>query len=177
TVSFMCVLLALAAPEIVRLVAPSAYEGAAAVVPVLLLASYFQFILALYLTAQAHRKRTWSIAKNSMLTAALNVALNIVLIPVWGYRAAAYVAVVSTLAQLAAQRAVVHRLDGIMLLDDRVLAGVSAATAIMIAAAVLLHHAWEPRWLLAALVGTGFALFLAKRIPVWTLGSAPGRGA
>ena len=78
------------APEIVALVARPGYEAAADVLPVIAFASVLQGAYTMFVTAIFFMKRTGPLALITFGSAALNVTLNIVLIPMLGIMGAAW---------------------------------------------------------------------------------------
>ena len=78
------------APEIVALVARPGYEAAADVLPVIAFASVLQAAYTMFVTAVYFMKRTGPLAFITFGSAALNVLLNVALIPVFGIMGAAW---------------------------------------------------------------------------------------
>ena len=78
------------APEIVALVARPGYEAAADVLPVIAFASVLQAAYTMFVTAVYFMKRTGPLAFITFGSAALNVLLNIALIPTFGIMGAAW---------------------------------------------------------------------------------------
>ena len=78
------------APEIVALVARPGYEAAADVLPVIAFASVLQAAYTMFVTAVYFMKRTGPLAFITFGSAALNVLLNIALIPAFGIMGAAW---------------------------------------------------------------------------------------
>lgn len=81
--------LSLLSPEIVHLLAPPSYGVAAAVIPLLLVAGHVQFIQSILLNLEFRHKRVYFITAASIFAAAVNVGLNLTLVPRYGVQAAA----------------------------------------------------------------------------------------
>jgi O-antigen/teichoic acid export membrane protein len=78
------------APEIVAIIARPGYEAAADVLPVIAFASVFQGLYVMFVTVIFLTKRTGRLAVITFASAALNLALNLVLIPILGIMGAAW---------------------------------------------------------------------------------------
>ncbi|MGH2444659.1 MAG: oligosaccharide flippase family protein [Candidatus Limnocylindria bacterium] len=78
------------APEIVGLVARPGYEAAADVLPVIAFASVLQGAYTMFVTVIFFTKRTGPLALITFASAALNLTLNVGLIPVFGIMGAAW---------------------------------------------------------------------------------------
>lgn len=162
-VALVCVLLALAAPEIVALLAPPPYRAAAGVVPVLLLASYLQFAQSLFLNVQFFRKRSVAITQCSVLAALLNVACNLYFIRRFGFTAAAWVIAASQLFQLVFHYVFVRRRDPSPVIDGRHLGAVTCGAAFMVCAATVAQSAAAVRWALFAAFAAALAALAYRR--------------
>lgn len=86
----MVLTLSLVAPELIWLVATDAYYDAIRLVPVIALSSYFTFIYNLCGNVEFYFEENRFITAASTIGAVLNVILNFLLLPVFGYYAAAY---------------------------------------------------------------------------------------
>jgi len=85
TISLMSI-----APEIIRILAPEEYqEGIPCTIP-LIFASFMGFIYTLYVNIEIYYERSKGIALGTCGAAAINILLNIILLPGFGYEAAAY---------------------------------------------------------------------------------------
>ena len=77
-------------PEIILFMAPKSYYEGIYIIPIVLFGIFFQFIYSMYVNIEFYRKNTKYIPLGTMLSAGLNVLLNAVLIPKYGYAMAAY---------------------------------------------------------------------------------------
>ena len=84
------ILLILFAPEIVRIFAPSAYYDAIWVIPPVAMSVYFMYMYDLFAKFAFYYEKTGYIMVASIVGAALNVLLNWIFIPQYGYYAAGY---------------------------------------------------------------------------------------
>ena len=95
--SLMVVALAVFARDLVALVAPPSYEPAADVIPLIALAYVMGGLYILMTTGMGVVKKTVPLAWIAGAAAAVNVGLNLLLIPVWGMHAAAATTVAANL--------------------------------------------------------------------------------
>ena len=82
------------APEAVSLFAPDNYYEAIWVIPPVAMSVFFQFSYSLFANFAFYYEKTKLIATASILGAALNIFLNYVFIPIFGYYAAGYTTLV-----------------------------------------------------------------------------------
>lgn len=80
----------LAAPELLRLLGPERYQAAVWVVPPVTVSVYFMFLYNLFATFEYYFEKTHYVAAATVGGAVLNVVLNAVFIPKFGFVAAGY---------------------------------------------------------------------------------------
>lgn len=88
--SFMFFSMLVVGPEAIRIFGPEEYWDGVWVIPPVLLGLFFQFIYSLYVNIEFYLKKTQYIAIGSIIAASLNVGLNLIAIPRFGYISAAY---------------------------------------------------------------------------------------
>lgn len=93
-VIFFCLLLA---PELILVMGGKSYLNAIYVFPPVLVGLLAHFIYSLYVNVEFYLKKQTRIAIGTILAAILNIILNIVLVPQYGYIAAAYTTLVGYL--------------------------------------------------------------------------------
>lgn len=93
--AFVCLLLMLLAPEIVMLLATESYGEAAYLVPPIASGIFFTSLYNLYSNLILYKERTVFVMLATIVAAASNIALNVILLPVFGYVAAAYATLAS----------------------------------------------------------------------------------
>lgn len=103
------------APEVVAILAPGEYSEAMTLVPVIAASVFFMFMYSYCSNIEFYYEKTGLAAVASVLAAVLNVILNAVFIPLFGYRAAGYTTLACYVALGAAhyifsQRSCVQRL-------------------------------------------------------------------
>ena len=81
--------------EVVTILAPEKYYEAVYLVPVIVMGYFFVFLYLMYFQYASYQKRTELIAIGSVSAGAVNVGLNYLLIPIYGYVAAAVTTMIS----------------------------------------------------------------------------------
>lgn len=89
-VSVVGLIAALCSPELIRIAAPKDYYDAVYVIPPIVAGTLFIFIYNVLSNYEFYFEATYFIAIASSLAAAVNIALNYLMIPRFGYIAAAY---------------------------------------------------------------------------------------
>lgn len=91
----VCLLLMLFAPEIVGLLATESYEEAVYLVPPIASGIFFTSLYNLYSNLILFKGRTALVMLATVVAAIANIALNVLLLPIFGYIAAAYTTLMS----------------------------------------------------------------------------------
>lgn len=94
-ITITMVSLVLVGPEVVKLLADKKYWEGITIIPPILLSNFFIFVYTFYVNVEHFHKKTLIITINTVIAAAINIALNYILIPKYGYVAAAYTTLVS----------------------------------------------------------------------------------
>lgn len=85
----------LIAPELLKIMGGESYLSAMYVMPPVMLGCFFQYVYTMYVNIEQFKKKTVGMAIASVSAAALNIILNFIFIPVYGYIAAAYTTMLS----------------------------------------------------------------------------------
>jgi O-antigen/teichoic acid export membrane protein len=93
--SALILLLISFAPEIIILMAPPEYSEAIWVVPPITLSIYFIFLYGLFANIEFYFEENRFIMLASVMAALLNIILNLLLIPIFGYLVAGYTTLIS----------------------------------------------------------------------------------
>lgn len=159
--------LMLISPELIRLLsAPGYWESRYVAVPIVL-SMYFAFLYILPAGVEYYLKKTQYIAAGTMAVALLNVALNALCIPRFGYVAAAYTTVVSYALYYLFHTLLARRLYGRWVVESgRLFALIGCVTAVSLLAQVCVD-AWPVRWGLALVLGGGCVCALIRRRAQW----------
>lgn len=83
------------APEVMKILASKAYWEGIKIIPPIVLANLVTFIYSFYVDVEHFHRKTILIALNTTAAAVINIVLNYIFIPYFGYEAAAYTTIVS----------------------------------------------------------------------------------
>lgn len=92
--------LILVGPEILKLLASPTYWEGVSIIPPIVMANYFIFAYTFYVNVEHFYKKTVGITINTLIAAGVNIVLNLILIPEFGYVAAAYTTLISYIIAL-----------------------------------------------------------------------------
>ncbi|MFW6016200.1 MAG: oligosaccharide flippase family protein [bacterium] len=93
TISYLLVLFI--APELVRVMSAESFWEGLFIIPWIFMAYYFQYMYTLEVNVEFYHKKTALISLGTIFSAAINVILNLILVPIYGYQAAAITTAVS----------------------------------------------------------------------------------
>lgn len=103
------------APEFIKIIAPENYYDCIKIVPILLFSTMFDMIYVFYVNIQFYFKKTKLIPVSTILATIINIVLNIILIPIFGYYIAAFTTLIGTIAL-----AIFHRLSTNHIFKERI---------------------------------------------------------
>lgn len=131
-IALVNVLLILLAPEAVAIFAPKAYSEAIWVVPPVAMGCYFMYSYDLFAKFAFYYEKTGFVMAASVFGAVLNLALNYIFIPIYGYIAAGYTTLVCYLVYASGHYLFMRRIcrehcGGVYPYDTRIIAGISLA--------------------------------------------------
>jgi O-antigen/teichoic acid export membrane protein len=110
-VAIICSGVMLVAPEVLKFMTTPDYYGAVYIIPPVVLATFFMFLASVSLDLEYYKKKTKSIAINTLIAAIVNIILNYLFIPIYGATAAAYTTVVSYVISFLMHYIVARHLD------------------------------------------------------------------
>jgi len=87
----------LISPELLLIMGGKKYVEAKYVIPPVMLGYVFQFIYSLYVNIEFYHKKQMKIALGTIIAAIVNIILNYIFIPIFGYIAAAYTTLIGYL--------------------------------------------------------------------------------
>ena len=159
--------LMLISPELIRLLsAPGYWESRYVAVPIVL-SMYFAFLYILPAGVEYYLKKTQYIAAGTMAVAVLNVLLNALCIPRFGYVAAAYTTVVSYALYYLFHTLLSRRLFGGWVVESGGLFALIGCVAVVSLLAQVCVDAWMIRWGAALALGGGCLAVLIRRREQW----------
>ena len=92
---FVCIIIIFYSENAVKLIVGSDFYDSLSIIPILCLGYLFVFLYQLYVNYAIYRKKTINITINTILAAILNIVLNYIFVPKFGYKVAAYTTLVS----------------------------------------------------------------------------------
>ncbi len=151
------VLLVLFAPEVIAFFAPSSYGDAIWVIPPITASVFFMFLFQRYINVEVYYGATVNISKTSIWVAVLNILLNYIFIPIFGYYAAGYTTLVCYIAFCAAHYLTLkkicrERCEGEQIFTARTMAAAGCLFLACIFAITFLYEYAVLRYLLALLL-------------------------
>ncbi len=159
--------LMLISPELIRLLsAPGYWESRYVAVPIVL-SMYFAFLYILPAGVEYYLKKTQYIAAGTMAVAVLNVVLNALCIPRFGYVAAAYTTMVSYALYYLFHTLLSRRLFGRWVVESGGLFALIGCVAVVSLLAQVCVDAWMIRWGAALALGGGCLAVLIRRREQW----------
>lgn len=93
--SYAIVIVLLIGPDVLKIMASKDYWSGVDVLPPVILASFMIFAYGLYVNVEHYFKKTINITVNTVFAAIINIILNFIFIPKYGYIAAGYTTLVS----------------------------------------------------------------------------------
>ena len=93
--TFGTCLLMLIAPDLMAILAPESYFDAKPIIAPIVLAVYFIFIYSFFVNIEIYNKKNKYMAIFTVIAAVVNICGNYLLIPIYGYQAAAYTTLAS----------------------------------------------------------------------------------
>ncbi len=78
------------APEIMEFLAPDSYLEGVYIIPIVAAGVYFTVVYSLYMRIELYLKKMHTVTIGTVCAAILNIVLNVVFIPMFGYQAAGY---------------------------------------------------------------------------------------
>ena len=162
--SAAAIMFMLISPELVAIMGGAKYLDSRAVTLPVILAMYYSFMYNFPASIEYYYKKTKFIAIGTMSAAALNIVLNAIFIPRYGYVAAAYTTVVCYLCYYGLHIFFSAKVHGDALYDMRVhLLLVALVSVSMFVILLFLESMWVRLGLLCAFLAAGLILTLRNR--------------
>ena len=160
TIFFVVVVFAmmLLAPELLLLMGGSGYVEAKYVIPPVMAGIVFQFVYSLYVNIEFYHKKQKVIARNTITACLINIALNALLIPAFGYVAAAYTTLIGYMCLFALHFLTVRKLGCTSWYDTKFFMKIFMAAIGLMAFANLLYAYDVLRYIV---IGAIFAILVA----------------
>ena len=111
------------APEILTILAPASYQSALAVIPPVTMSVYFMFLYNLFATFEYYYEKTKYVMAASILGAIVNIVLNAIFIPRFGYPAAGYTTLVCYMLYAGAHYYFMKKVVAVYIQDEEIYNG------------------------------------------------------
>lgn len=157
-IALLNLLVILMAPEIMGILAPDSYMAAIWVVPPVTASVYFTFLYNLFATFEYYFEKTHYVTVATVVGAVLNIVLNAVFIPMFGFVAAGYTTLVCYILYAMAhyffmKKVTKAQMNGAVIYDARIMIGIGAALVLGAAVIMLFYtRPWIRYVLFAAIV-------------------------
>lgn len=135
----------MAAPELLGILAPSSYMVAVWVIPPVTASVYFSFLYNLFATFEYYYEKTHYVTVASIVGAALNILLNAIFIPRYGFVAAGYTTLVCYMLYAFAhyifmKKVLKEHMGGSAIYNAKIILALGAALLIGAALIMLLYN-------------------------------------
>lgn len=145
------------APEAISILGGEKYAAGASCVPPIVLGIICQYIYTHYVNIELHLKKTKYVSFGTIFAALLNIILNIVFIPKYGFVAAAYTTLISYIFLLVIHFIITRKVLHIKLYNDLFIFGSFAVTALISIPLIMTYSMHAIRYIMIAV---GFASFV-----------------
>ncbi len=157
------------APEALLLMGGESYMAAKYVMPPVAAGCVCQFLYTMFVNVEQYMKKTVGMAAASVSAALLNFVLNLVLIPKYGYIAAAYTTLISYLWLLAFHMFLVYRMKLGRIYDYKFILGVIGVNLAFTGIVNFVYtNFWIRGLLLLIYIGTFFLVLFKYRKMIFT---------
>lgn len=150
--ALLAVGVSLIAPELMMILGGDSYASAASLIPPISMGCVFQFAYCMYVNIEQFKKKTVGMAFASFSAALLNALLDIILIPRFGYAAAAFATAISYGWLLVVHMLLVARLSYLKTYDTKLNVAVMAGTAAVLGLVSLLYGNRVARFIIAVII-------------------------
>lgn len=150
-------------PEIIWILGGSSYEEAKYVIPPVALGCMYQFLYMMYVNIELRLKKTLGIAVASIAAAVLNLVLNVLLIPQFGYISAAYTTAAGYAFMLIFHYLMVKRLGYQNYYGTKFIAAVTAGMTLFVLFANFLYSNFLVRMIAILIIVIVIALLIFRK--------------
>ena len=145
------------APEVIKIVAPVSYYEAIYCMPPVMISSFFTFLYSTFSIIEMYYEETKKVMVASIAAAILNVILNALLIPVYGYIAAAFTTLIcyiflAVFHYFMAKKVLQQHNMTIGIFDGKMTAGISLILLLSLVAFEYLYTKTILRYLVVVLI-------------------------
>ena len=145
-------LVMMVSPEVIKVLGDRAYWDSTECVVPILIGGYFAFLYSIPSIIEYYYEKTRFIAIGTGLAAVVNIILNYIFIPRYGYIAAAYTTLFTYFLYFLFHYFIARKLQGPGIFPNRNLFLAAFSVAIVGAVSLWLESLWMIRWLLEVII-------------------------
>lgn len=162
----LCLFSTLIAPEIMYILGPEEYQQAVYIIPPIVGGAFFQLLYSVFTNVIYYMKKPVYVMIGSITTAILNIVLNMIFIPMFGYVAAGYTTLACYLLQAIVDYILARKLVGENIYDMRYLCILSTVVIVVSLSSNLLYRSNIVRYISIGLI---IVLAIIKRKEIISL--------
>lgn len=163
--AFLSTGVSLFAPEILMIMAPSSYRAALWVFPSVAGSVFFNSMYLYFANFESYYEKPYYFSIATTLGAVMNIVLNYIFIPVFGFVAAGYTTLVcymffAAMHYVFMRKVCAEKLNGVKVFNLKFILGLSAAVLLLTFGVTVLYEYMVVRYVL---IGAGLVFVLLKR--------------
>lgn len=152
------------APEILTIMAPSSYRAALWVFPSVAASVFFNSMYLYFANFESYYEKPYYFSVATMVGAVLNIVLNYIFIPVFGFEAAGYTTLVcyiffAAMHYVFMKKVCAEKINGVKVFNLKFILGLSAIVLLLTFGVTFLYHFTVIRYVL---LGIGLVLMMLK---------------
>lgn len=153
------------APEAIAILGGNSYKDGIWAVPPVTVGVVCSYVFQHYEHIELHLKKTWYISAGTVITAVINIALNYIFVPIYGFVAAAYTTLFCFFLLMFAHHAITHFIMKMDIYDNAFMYKALIITVILAAVfMVLYNYLWIWRWILIVIISAFYLVYNRKMI-------------
>lgn len=153
----------LVAPELLLIMGGKEYLETKYLIPPVMVGYVFQFVYSLYVNIEFYHKKQKNIAFGTMIACVINIILNYLLIPKFGYIAAAYTTLIGYISLYVIHYIFVKKLGCTYWYDNRFFLKMLIISLFSLLVSNLLYKFNIIRYCLIVLIAIGFIIFCVRK--------------
>ena len=130
TYAMLCIIFMFLAPEIMKILAPSSYHEGIYIIPSVVAGVYFSALYYIFANVVYYYKKPKYVMVGSVVSAIVNIGLNAIFIPIFGYLAAGYTTMISYLLQVIIDYIAMVKILKFNIYNMKIIVSVSATVVI-----------------------------------------------
>lgn len=151
-IASVSILLAICAPEIIKILASEEYYDAVWVIPPIVLGLYFCFLTSLFGNIEFYYKKNIFVTLGTTSAAILNIILNYIFIPKFGFIAAGYTTAVGYIFLAIAHYIFMNKIQKEKIYDIKFILKLSLAVTLIMFFVITIYNYWILRYSIIAII-------------------------